>query len=244
MHTLPLPIIYRDDHLLAIDKPAGLLVHRSKIDFHERDNVVARLKTETGCHVYPVHRLDKPTSGVLLFALVKSSAHAIATQFENHLVSKTYIAVARGYTQSSGTIDHPVRDRDSADKPRKPAETRYCRISQIELPYPVDRYATARYSLLELQPRTGRRHQLRLHMKHINHPLIGDSSYGKGTHNRFFARHFDCTRLLLHASALRIEHPTTGQALTLYADQYDSQFKRVLDSFGGTESYFQRSGGS
>lgn len=213
-----LTVLFQDTHLIAVAKPTGLLVHRSKLDIHEQDNVLHRLREQCGRFLFPVHRLDKPTSGVLLFALDSDSARSLSQQFERQLVSKYYLAVVRGYTDEAGVIDHAIRDRDARSPRRNSACTSYQRIARLELPHRIDRYPTTRYSLVDLKPATGRRHQIRLHMKHIKHPLIGDTSYGKALHNRFFADHYDCHRLLLHAHKLIFCHPADGRDIELNAD--------------------------
>jgi len=179
--------------LIAIDKPSGLLVHRSALDRHEHNNAMRTLRAQSGQYLYPVHRLDKPTSGVLVFALSKDAATTVSTQFEHGLVQKNYLAVVRGHCNEGGTIDHAVRDRDAKDKKPANAITRYTTTATIELPHHVDRYPTTRYSLLQVQPKTGRRHQIRLHMKHMSHPIVGDTNYGKTLHNNTNAIGCFCT---------------------------------------------------
>jgi len=194
-----LPILYRDDWLIAIHKPAGLLVHRSALDRHETRFALQMLRDQIGRQVFPVHRLDKGTSGVLLFALDREVGRVLNGQFERGEVAKTYLAVVRGHPPEAGEIDHPlVRMADEhagivASAAAQPALTRYCRLATVELPYRVDRYPSSRYALLELEPLTGRWHQLRRHLKHIAHPIIGDATHGKG-------RHTGCSRSCSAAS--------------------------------------------
>jgi len=224
-----LEILYRDNFLIAINKPAGLLVHRSAIDLYEPYNARDQLHAQAGCNVFPVHRLDKPTSGVQLFAQDKSTASLTSSQFKNQQISKFYIAVVRGYVDESGVIDNPVKDRDAPQKARKDAITKYKLLAQIELPVSVDsKYKTARYSVVEAQPLSGRRHQIRQHMKHIGHPLVGDTSYGKTTHNRFFSEYFSSNRLLLHAARLELAHPHSSESVAIHANKYDRAFEHVL----------------
>lgn len=222
----PLEIIYQDEHLVAINKPSGLLVHRSHIDPHETEFAVQHLRDQIQQYVYPVHRLDKPTSGILLFALNEQCAQLISQQFLDHSINKQYLAVVRGYTARSGHINHPlkvIRDKiadkhKSRDKPPQEAITDYQTLAQIELPYKVEKYPTSRYSLVRLKPKTGRKHQLRRHMKHISHPIIGDPKYGRSAHNRFFAEHFDCKRLMLHAEKLELLHPIINKKIMIDAN--------------------------
>jgi tRNA pseudouridine65 synthase len=220
-----LDILYRDDYVVAINKPSGLLVHRSLIDRHETRFAIQLTRDQIGQKVYPVHRLDKPTSGVLLFALDSDTARLLNAQFTAGLVHKTYLAVVRGHTAESGVIDYPLREEldkiadanADQDKPAQAALTHYQRLATTELPFPVGRYASARYSLLELTPKTGRKHQLRRHLKHIFHPIVGDTTHGDGKHNALFREQFDCQRLLLHANTLQVTHPHHAEVLHLAA---------------------------
>jgi tRNA pseudouridine65 synthase len=234
----PLTVLYRDDYLIAIDKPAGLLVHPSWIDKGETRCAMMLLRDQIGQYVYPVHRLDKPTSGVLLFALSPEIARRLTESFTEKRVEKHYLAVVRGYTDNAGRIDHSLKekldkmtDRQARqDKPPQPAVTEYRRLATLELPLRVDRYPTSRYSLVEARPLTGRKHQIRRHFKHLSHPIIGDTSYGKSSHNRLFAEHFDSHRMLLAATRLALAHPVTGEPLRLEAG-LDPCFSSVLASF-------------
>lgn len=235
----PLTILYQDAHVVAIHKPSGLLVHRSPVDRRETRFAMALLRDQLGQWVYPVHRLDKPTSGVLLFALNPETAKHITGQFEAQAVRKRYLAVVRGYPALGGIVRHAIADIDDLNSRQKradttplPALTLYHRLATCELPISVDkRYATSRYALVDLCPRTGRRHQLRRHMKHLSHPIIGDTTYGKGPHNRFFLDHFGVGRLLLTAYRLELTHPVTGEALCIQAP-LDASFHSIIDEFG------------
>lgn len=235
-----LEILYRDDALIAIHKPAGLLVHRSEIDRHETRFAVQLLRDQIGRHVWPAHRLDRGTSGVLLFALDRDNAAHLGRQFEAQSVDKRYLAVVRGHPPESGLIDHPLarkRDARSFHDPRstatdaQPARTGYRRLATIELPIAVDRYPTSRYALLELQPETGRQHQIRRHLKHIAHPIIGDATYGKGRHNRMFAQELGCARLLLACTQLIVTHPQDGRRLGIDCPPA-ADFAVVLERLG------------
>lgn len=238
-----LPIVYQDQHLVAIHKPAGLLVHRSVIDRRERRFALQMLRDQLGQRVDAVHRLDKGTSGVLLFALSSAVGRALSTRFEQRQVGKNYLAVVRGHPPPYGEIDHPLRRQfDTAEGGGRPAEapaqdawTRYRTLATVELPYCVDRYPSSRYALLELEPLSGRRHQLRRHLKHIAHPIIGDATYGKGRHNRLFQTLFACDRLLLACTELRLTHPVTGAELTLRAP-LASDFCRLLARLEWTDA--------
>lgn len=233
----PLTEIYRDPWLLAVHKPAGLLVHRSPIDKHETEFALQYARALNGGeHVYPVHRLDRPTSGVLLFARDPDTARTVGQAMMAGEVSKTYLAVVRGWTPESGTIDHPLKDEPEdrrlhgTEQPVRDALTHYRRLATTEIPVEIERYPTSRYSLVELYPKTGRKHQLRRHMKHINHPIIGDANHGRGRHNRYFAERFGQGRLMLAATELALTHPVTGEELVLKAPPEQS-FMDVLSIF-------------
>ncbi|MDD2390258.1 MAG: pseudouridine synthase [Desulfobacterales bacterium] len=234
----PLEILYQDSFFVAVNKPCGLLVHPSPIDKGEKRVAVRILRDQIGQRVYPVHRLDRPTSGVLLFALTSEAAGKTAQLFQTGRIRKKYIAVVRGYTEKSGTIDYrlkEIRDKrilrdDSKKETDYPAVTNYKRMATIELPFAVDKYQTSRYSLVALLPETGRRHQLRRHMKHIAHPIVGDTKHGQYAHNAFFKTRFNCGCLLLAAVELSFMHPVTGEAITITAD-INSEFRALLTKF-------------
>lgn len=221
---MPLTILHQDAHYVAIDKPAGLLVHRSPIS---TDNVFAlqTLRDQLGRRVYPVHRLDRATSGVLVFGLSAEAAGCLVAQFELRQVSKKYLAVARGWVEANGIIDHPVADEDG-NGIAQPASTSYRCLARIELPFAVDRHPTTRYSLVSVSPQTGRRQQIRKHFKHISHHLIGDTTHGNGRHNRFFREHLGITRLLLMSHRLAFTHPYTQARVEITAPA-DSDWEGV-----------------
>lgn len=232
-----LPVIHYDPWLIAVHKPAGLLVHRTDLDRHETRFALQKVRDQIGQAVWPVHRLDKGTSGILLFALDKAVGRAMGALFEEGLVAKRYLAVVRGHLAEAGEIDHPLAPMAdehsgfSGGRTAQPAATRYQRLATVELPHQVDRYPTSRYALVELMPRTGRWHQLRRHMKHISHPIIGDATHGKGRHNRLFQELFGCHRMLLAAVELGFIHPVTGERLELEAPPA-ADFSKVLVALG------------
>lgn len=237
-----LEILYKDDYLVAINKPSGLLVHRSPIDKNETEFAVQQLRDQIGQFVYPVHRLDKPTSGVLLFTLDKQSAKLMSEQFRARETKKTYLAVVRGYTPEGGVIEHALVEKldkiadkkAQKDKEAQEATTRYERLATVEIPFAVGKYDKTRYSLVKLLPQTGRKHQLRRHMKHISHHILGDTKYGRGEHNKFIREQYDCRRLLLHASELRIKHPYTNDMLVIKAP-LDETFSSMYNYFNWHE---------
>lgn len=218
-------VVYHDAQLLAVHKPAGLLVHRSPIDRRETRFALQMARDAVGQRVYPVHRLDKATSGLLLFALDPDSARNVADQFARHETTKTYLALTRGWPPASGRIDHPLqyqRDR-LADAPRlqeeapQAAQTDYRVLGTAVLDKAMGRYPQQRYALLEVEPKTGRKHQLRRHLRHINHPIVGDVSHGDRHHNHLFNDWRGYHRLYLAAVSLRLKCPATGAALHLSA---------------------------
>lgn len=227
-----LPILFRDEHYVAVDKPSGMFVHRTRLA-PDRVVVLQSLRDQIGMHVYPVHRLDRPTSGVLVFGLSGEAARRLSELFAEHAVEKTYHAVVRGYTEEQGVIDHPIRAEKETEG--KPAVTAYRRLATVELPIPVDPFPTARYSLVEARPRTGRRHQIRRHLKHISHPIIGDTEYGQRVHNQLFRDHFDMHRLLLMAMELRFAHPFTGDAVVVRAP-YPLEIEGLFERLGWAEA--------
>lgn len=203
-----LKVLHLDTDLVAVDKPAGLLVHPSALDAHEERSALKLLRDQLGERLWPLHRLDKATSGVLVFARNADAARQWGLAFEEGRVRKRYLALVRGWPDAAGEIDQPLaRDPElpSAGQPRVAAVTRYERLATFEWPFGDGRHATSRYALVAVEPLTGRRHQIRRHFKHIAHPLVGDSTHGKGAHNRAVAQWLGVARLWLHAE--RIELP-------------------------------------
>ncbi|MGB5198614.1 MAG: pseudouridine synthase [Sedimenticolaceae bacterium] len=213
---MSLKILYQDAYYVAIDKPPGLLVHRSPIS-RDRVFVLQTLRDQLARRVYPVHRLDRATSGVMLFGLSAEAARRMVALFEARRVDKEYLAVARGWVDDCGLIDHPVADAQGSGV-AQPARTRFLRLAKVELPFMVDRYPSARYSLVSVTPETGRRQQIRKHFKHISHHLIGDTTHGNGRHNRFFRSHFGVRRLLLTSRQLAFVHPYRQTHVKIVAD--------------------------
>ena len=208
-------------------------MHGSRTLEDQPETLLAMLRKHEGALVHAIHRLDRPVSGVNLFTTDRELLVRMSARFEQRLVRKTYLAVVRGWPEQHGVISHPLlppRDERKAGSAAREAVTRFERLASVETPFPVAPYKTSRYSLLALYPETGRRHQLRMHMKHISHHLIGDTSYGRGEHNRLFRERFKCRRLLLHSSSLEFRHPETGQQLTITAP-LDESFGRVIKAF-------------
>ncbi len=242
--TETLPLLYRDEHLVVVNKPSGLLVHRSPIDRRETRFALQLLRNQLGQRIYPVHRLDKPTSGLMVFALNANAADILSQQFANHRVRKAYLAVVRGYSPAQGSIDHPLRaDPDPyAGRPEfgeaKPALTHYQSLAQHQLNVEIEGFPTSRYSLVLAEPQSGRTHQIRRHMKHIAHPIIGDAKHGRGRHNRYFAQQLGCPRLLLHALALRFRHPLDDRECYVHCP-VDGHYAALIERFGWRDSAAQ-----
>jgi tRNA pseudouridine65 synthase len=223
-----LEIVYQDDHIVAINKPHGLLVHRSSIANDAKEFALQLLRDQIGKHVSPVHRLDRKTGGLLLFAFEKDVEIALQQQFQNHQVTKKYLAVLRGHSPDQQDIDYPlVKDNGTSQE----AFTSFITLKRAELNIPFGKHETSRYSLVEASPTTGRMHQLRKHFAHIFYPIIGDRKHGCNKQNRFFMEQWDMTTMLLHASELSFKHPVTGDRIDLKADISD-EFRRVNQLMG------------
>lgn len=217
-----LNIVYEDEFLLVVDKPAGLLMHPSWLDKHETDTLASRVKHYLGgAKVHTVHRLDRPTSGLVVIGKQDSIARALAEQFAGRTVEKTYWAIVRGFTPESLIIDHPITeeldkiaDRDASQlRQPQPAVTHFQRLGISELALPVSHYSKARYSWLQCSPKTGRKHQIRKHLKHIRHPIVSDSRYGCRHNNKLAAQSLGIHSLALRAISLSFQHPMTHQTL-------------------------------
>ena len=209
--------MHEDGDVTAVVKPNRLLVHRTDIDFHEPFNLrdLVNKTREKDAWLQPVHRLDKPTSGIVLFAPPGDALNALKLEFVHRRTTKVYWAVVRGWTEDEGVVEKPLPTAHNPDP--KEARTAYRTLARVELPHPVGPYETARYSLVECRPETGRFHQIRLHFRHLRHPLVGDSRYGDKKHNRFVAAKTGTDILLLHAGRLTVTHPDGTRTLELQA---------------------------
>lgn len=239
-----LDIVYEDDALLVVDKPAGLLMHPSWLDKRETDTLASRIKAhfiENGLDskVHTVHRLDRPTSGLVVIAKQDGIAKQLAEQFAGREVKKNYWAIARGFVPEVGEIDHPLKEEHDKiadkfadqNKEAQPATTQFKRLGICELAIPVSRYPKARLSWVECTPLTGRKHQIRRHFKHLRHPLLGDSRHGCRHLNQAFAQEVEPLSLALRAVRLEFKHPVTGQLVTFKAGK-NEQWEKWLKHFG------------
>lgn len=220
-----LEIIYQDENLIAINKPHGLLVHQSSIARDATEFALQLLRDQVGKHVSPVHRLDRKTSGILLFAFDKVSEIAMHQQFMNTETDKKYLAILRGFTPDAMNIDYPLAKENGT---MQDAFTSFRTLQRAEVAVAFGKHPTSRYSLVEATPKTGRMHQLRRHFSHILHPIIGDRTHGCNKQNKFFKEQWEMTTMLLHASELAFTHPITKEKIHLKAGLHD-EFKRVMD---------------
>lgn len=220
-------IIFQDAYILAIHKPNNVLVHHSAMANNQLDekSLVQLLTDELEEKYYPIHRLDRKTSGIILFAKKKEYVKAFQDLFISNQIQKNYYGLVRGFTSKEGKIDSPVKGRDA--NVHKEALTYYKRLETFDVPIQVGPYKTSRYSLVELIPKTGRLHQLRIHLNKISHPLIGDPKYGDRFHNRMFEERFKNEAMFLHAKTLEFTHPYTFQKHILETD-FSKNWKRVL----------------
>lgn len=218
-----LEIIYQDDWLVAVNKPNGLLVHRTKIASREDIFALQTLRNQINQHVFPIHRLDRKTSGVLLFALDAKTVKNIQKQIENQSVTKRYLAIVRGWFPEKIEVNHDLtNDRNKTQE----AITFFQKINRSEIPVPLGKFETSRYSLIEAFPKTGRQHQIRKHLNHLRHPIIGDRPHGCSKQNRLFKAKWEMTTMLLHAAEFHFTHPVSGKPVSLFA-KANEEFSRM-----------------
>lgn len=224
-----IPILFEDEFCIAFLKPNNVLVHHSHYARNiEEDSLMEILKSEGHNSVFPVHRLDRKTSGVILCAKAKNNVSHFQQLFDSQSIQKTYHALLRGHVIESGIIDSPVKnDRGNY----KEAETHFSCLQHFTVPIPVEPYSEARYSLVEFRPKTGRMHQLRIHANKISHPIIGDHKYGNRHHNRMFEETLLLPNLFLHALQLEFEHPFTHQPIQIDAPKpvFWLEFERKIE---------------
>ena len=226
-----LEILYQDDALIAVNKPANLAVHRSKMVGNAEEFLIDQLREQIGDSVYLAHRLDRATSGVLLVARSRDVAAALGEQFMGRHVHKHYLVVVRGWPEpAEGVIDYALPGSRETG-PRREARTHYQRLATIEVPIALGRYPQQRYALVLAEPESGRFRQIRKHLAHIHHPVVGDCQHGRGDHNRLYKQHFGCHRMLLHAWRIRFAHPVSGTSMQVEAP-LDRAFADLLQRFG------------
>ncbi|MGY1426237.1 pseudouridine synthase [Lysobacter sp. A289] len=228
--ALALDVLYCDEHLAVVNKPAGLMVHDSALARGETDFAADRLREQFGRKVFLVHRLDRATSGCLLLAFDRDSASVLGKAVMAGEIEKDYWAVCRGWPEGDFQVDHPL-DGGPGKPVKKDATTRFQLLAKAECDWPSTGFSSSRYALLRAQPQTGRFRQIRRHLKHMSHHLIGDTSHGDGRHNRAF-RMIGVHRMLLHARRLAFAHPDSGEVLQVTAP-VDPPFGKVLELFQG-----------
>lgn len=221
--------------MIAINKPAGFHVHTPECngDKVPRNKIILQqLRDQIGQKIYPVHRLDVATSGVLLFALSSESAAGLCQEFQKNQVQKKYWAVVRGWMNETGVIELPL-ESDSSGK-LAACLTEYKTLKKIELAAAVGKkYSTARYSWIEVWPKTGRFHQIRRHMNRISHPILGDCEHGDSHHNRFFREQLGISGLCLTAKELRIQMPTMTEPMLIEAP-VSFKWKKIINLFSSS----------
>ena len=231
----PLIILYQDDYLVAVNKPSGLLVHKSWVAKDAKEFALQMVRDQVGEFVFPVHRLDRPTSGVLLFAFSGDLARQVQENWGD--AKKDYWAVVRGWLKEPVLLDHPLKgmaDYGQDVGTEQEAQTEFSPMATVEIDAEIDRYPKSRFSWIQATPQQGRTHQIRRHLKHLSHPIIGDARYGKGNYNRYFASELNAHRLLLHARSLSFIHPITQQPLTITAP-LEGAMKELFTAFNWQE---------
>jgi tRNA pseudouridine65 synthase len=221
---LNLPILFEDEHYVIINKPHNLLVHRTSISEEKEEFALQILRDQLGCWVSPCHRIDRKTSGILVFAKSKEADAAMGRLFQNNEAKKKYIALVRGFLPETGTCDRPLENEKGKIQE---AITHFKCLHQVELQIAVSRYPTSRYSLAEIWPETGRMHQIRRHFAQMRHYLIGDKTHGECKQNKMFETKFGLNTMLLHASELKFIHPLTNKPIDVKAAMKD-EFVRIL----------------
>ena len=224
MSNIELEIIYQDEHYIAINKPAGLLVHRTSLATDSKEFALQILRNQINRHVYPCHRLDRKTSGALLFAKSPEANSKMQKCFADNEVSKTYLAIVRGFTEDTGIIDYPLKTDNGKFQE---AITHYKTLAKTEVNLPFGKHSTSRYSLVEVKPQTGRMHQIRKHFAHILHPIIGDRPHGCNKQNKLFKERWNMSTMLLHSSSLEFTHPFSGESINIQAP-LSPEFTRML----------------
>ncbi|WP_143961048.1 pseudouridine synthase [Litoribacter populi] len=230
-----LNILFEDEHYIIIDKPSGMLVHRTKLAKHDvAEFAMQLLRDQIGQWVYPLHRIDRPTSGVLIFAKSSEAASAFETQFSEKKIEKYYLALVRGFFSDDKVyLDYPLKKEESEEM--QEAQTSFWKIAQFEVPLPSSpKHPTSRYSLVKAFPHTGRTHQIRRHLGHLRNYIVGDTSHGDNKQNKFFRSQFDLHKLLLHALQVEFIHPFTKEKIKVEAP-LPSYFQEILKKMEAPE---------
>ncbi|NPD45690.1 pseudouridylate synthase [Lentimicrobium sp. L6] len=225
---LKLEILYQDDYLVAINKPNGLLVHRTKIANDATEFALQILRNQLGRKVFPAHRIDRKTSGILLFSLDENTDSLMQQQFSEGKVDKRYLAIVRGFTPDEELIDYPLKKENGK---LQEAITKYKTVDRSELEIPFSRHPTSRYSLLNVEPLSGRMHQIRKHLAHIHHPIIGDRPHGCNKQNKLFKEKWNMMSMMLHARSITFFHPITNKKTNIIA-QPSEEFLRTTQFLG------------
>ena len=222
-----LEIIYRDDNFIAINKPHGLIVHPTPIARDATESALFMLKNQIGEYLYTAHRIDRKTSGVLVFTLTKESLKQIRDRFDHHLVHKRYVAIVRGhFPPDELVLDYPLINENGVEQE---ALTTFRLLGQSEIPISSGRYESSRYSIIECLPTTGRFHQIRKHLAHLRHPIIGDRPHGCNKQNRFFKAQWNMTNMLLHARQLSFE---IGQETYRFEAAFSDVYVKIAEELG------------
>ncbi len=219
-----LEIVYQDENMVAINKPHGLLVHRSPIASDVQEFAMQMLRDQIHKKVFPIHRLDRKTSGILVFALSSEMASVLQSILADEQTQKKYFAIVRGHFPDELELDHPLTN----DKGKvQDAFTYFKCINRSELEIPFGKFSTSRYSLIEAYPKTGRMHQIRKHLNHLRHPIIGDRPHGCNKQNKLFKERWNMMTMLLHAQEFNMTHPVTNDPLILKAELFPT-FKQMI----------------
>ncbi|WP_215226160.1 pseudouridine synthase [Echinicola shivajiensis] len=229
---MELEILYQDDYYIAVNKPAGMMVHKSNIAMEDEPvYALQTLRDQIGLKVYPLHRIDRPTSGILWFAKSSEAVAPFQELFTNNEIKKYYLTIVRGYTkEKEALIDHPLKKK--LKKELQDAQTEYLRLAEVEIPFASSpKHETSRYSLVRAYPLTGRMHQIRRHMAHERNYIIGDNTHGDNRQNRFFRMHYNMHNMLLHAWQTEFIHPITKEVIRVKANPPD-YFMHIVQSFG------------
>jgi len=226
---LNISLLFEDDYIIAVNKPHNILIHKSHYARNLKGpTLLDVLLEQEGTAFYPIHRLDYKTSGVILLCKKKEYVVKFQELFDQDLIQKTYRAIVRGFSPEKLTIDSPVKNADTLKY--KDALTELTLLATISLDIPVHPYPGSRYSFIELSPKTGRMHQLRIHMNKISHPIVGDYKYGDRFHNRMFENELQCENMFLHAYSVHFRHPFTGKNLSINAD-FSKNWIRLIEKF-------------